>query len=75
MRIAVIGHIEWVTHGRAPFIPAPGQIVHLTDPLEEPAGGGAVSAVGLARMGAEVSFYTARRQRRPVGADPGAAWA
>src|SRR4051794_40894685 len=59
MRVAVIGHIEWVTHGRAPFIPAPGQIVHLTDPLDEPAGGGAVSAVGLARMGAEVSFYTA----------------
>jgi ribokinase len=59
MRIAVIGHIEWVTHGRAPFIPAAGQIVHLTDPLDEPAGGGAVSAVGLVRMGAEVSFYTA----------------
>lgn len=59
MRVAVIGHIEWTTHGRAPFIPAPGQIVHLSDPLEEPAGGGAVSAVGLARMGAETSFYTA----------------
>jgi ribokinase len=59
MHVAVIGHIEWTTHGRAPFIPAPGQIVHLTDPLEEPAGGGAVSAVGLARMGAETSFYTA----------------
>jgi ribokinase len=59
MRLAVIGHIEWVTHAAAPFIPGPGEIVHLTDPLEEPAGGGAVAAAALARMGAEVSFYTA----------------
>ena len=58
MRVAVIGHIEWTTHGRAPFIPAPGQIVHLTDPLEEPAGGGAVGAVRVqpirVRLGAQV---------------------
>ena len=59
MRIAVIGHIEWVTHARAPFIPTAGQIVHLTDPLDEPAGGGAVSAAALVRMGAEVTFFTA----------------
>src|SRR5262245_61693804 len=67
MRVAVVGHIEWVTHGRAPFIPAAGQIVHLANPLEQPAGGGAVSAAALARMGAEVSFYTA------VGSDGRAA--
>ncbi|MGZ4431720.1 MAG: ribokinase, partial [Gaiellales bacterium] len=59
MHLAVIGHIEWVTHALAPFIPGPGEIVHLTDPLEEPAGGGAVASAALVRMGARVSFYTA----------------
>jgi ribokinase len=58
-RVAVIGHVEWVTFARAPFVPLPGQIVHLEDPLDQPGGGGAVSAVALARMGAEVTFYTA----------------
>jgi ribokinase len=57
-RIAVIGHVEWVTFTEAPFVPAAGEIVHLRDPLDQPAGGGAVSAVALARMGAEVTFYT-----------------
>jgi ribokinase len=59
LRLAVIGHVEWVTHTDAPFIPGPGEIVHLTDPLEQPAGGGAVTAVALARHGADVVLYTA----------------
>ena len=59
VRLAVIGHVEWVTFARAPFVPAAGEIVHLEDPFSQPAGGGAVTAVALARMGAEVTFYTA----------------
>jgi ribokinase len=59
LRIAVVGHVEWVTFARAPFVPLPGQIVHLEDPLDQPGGGGAVSAVALARMGADVTFFTA----------------
>jgi ribokinase len=59
LRLAVIGHIEWVTFAHAPFVPKPGEIVHLTDPLAQPGGGGAVTAVALRRMGAEVTFYTA----------------
>jgi ribokinase len=58
LRLAVIGHIEWVTFAHAPFVPRPGEIVHLTDPLPQPGGGGAVTAVALRRMGAEVTFYT-----------------
>jgi ribokinase len=58
-RIAVVGHCEWVIHTDAPFIPAAGEIVHLRDPVEQPAGGGAVTAVALARWGGEVTFYTA----------------
>ena len=59
LRLAVIGHIEWVTFANAPFVPGPGEIVHLTDPLPQPGGGGAVTAVALQRMGAQVTFYTA----------------
>ena len=58
LRLAVIGHVEWVTFARAPFVPKPGEIVHLEDPYSQPAGGGATTAVALARMGAEVTFYT-----------------
>jgi ribokinase len=59
VRLAVIGHIEWVTFARAPFVPGPGEIVHLEEPFSQPGGGGAVTAVALARMGADVTFYTA----------------
>jgi ribokinase len=59
LNLAVVGHVEWVTHTDAPFIPPAGEIVHLTDPLTEPAGGGAVTAAALARMGARVTFFTA----------------
>ncbi|MDX6552727.1 MAG: ribokinase, partial [Gaiellales bacterium] len=55
----MIGHVEWVTHTDAPFIPSAGEIVHLENPLEEPAGGGAVTAAALARFGADVRFFTA----------------
>ena len=57
-RVAVIGHVEWVTHAIGP-VPRSGDIVHLDRELEEPAGGGAVSAVEAARLGARARFYTA----------------
>ena len=59
MRLAVIGHVEWVTFAHAPFVPKAGQIVHLDDLLEQAGGGGAVTAIALARMGADVTFFTA----------------
>jgi len=57
-RVAVIGHVEWVTHalGRVPPV---GEIAVLSDPLEEPAGGGGVSAAQVAKLGADCRFYTA----------------
>jgi ribokinase len=58
LRLAVIGHVEWVTFAHAPFVPGPGEIVHLTDPYSQPGGGGVTTAVALRRMGAEVTFYT-----------------
>jgi ribokinase len=66
LNLAVVGHVEWVTHTDAPFIPAAGEIVHLSDPLTQPAGGGAVTAAALVRAGARVSFFTAAADDVPV---------
>ncbi len=57
-RVAVVGHVEWLTHGRGVF-PLPGEITRLADPFDEPAGGGAVSAAQVAKLGAECLFLTA----------------
>ena len=57
-RVAVIGHIEWLTHGIGPM-PLPGQITYLAEPFDEPAGGGGVSAAQVAKLGADCRFFTA----------------
>ena len=59
MRIAVVGHVEWVEFARVERMPFRGEIVHAQERWEEPAGGGAVGAVELARLGASVEFFTA----------------
>jgi ribokinase len=58
-KVAVVGHVEWVTFARVPHIPTEGEIVHADDPFEEPAGGGAVAAVQLARLAGEAVLVTA----------------
>jgi len=55
----VIGHVEWIEFVRVDHVPKPGEIVHASETWEEPAGGGAVAAVQLANLGAEVTFFTA----------------
>ena len=57
-RVAVVGHVEWVVHTRG-ALPPPGQIAFLDDAIEEPAGGGAITAAQVAKLGAECRFYTA----------------
>ena len=59
VRIAVIGHVEHVTLGRVATLPAPGDIVHLDDPLWIPGGGGGVAFFQLVRSPAEVHLFTA----------------
>jgi ribokinase len=56
--VAVVGHVEWVTHARGAF-PPPGGIARLADPFDEPAGGGAVAAAQIAKLGVETHFFTA----------------
>jgi ribokinase len=59
VRVAVVGHVEWVEFVRGDHLPAAGEIVHATDAFEEPAGGGAVAAVQLARLADGCEFFTA----------------
>src|SRR5690242_3759614 len=59
MRVAVVGHCEWVEFVRVERLPLAGEIVPGESLLEVAAGGGAVAAVQLARWGADCSFFTA----------------
>jgi ribokinase len=59
--VAVVGHVEWVQFARVAHVPCAGEVVHARDPFEEPAGGGAVAAVQLARLAGEALLVTALR--------------
>jgi len=58
-RIAVVGHVEHVTLGRADGVPQPGDIIHLRDPRFLPAGGGGLAFLQLCRSDAELLLFTA----------------
>jgi ribokinase len=85
VKLAVIGHQEWVTFLQVDALPRPGLISRAARSLEEPAGAGAVVAVQLTRLtGTRVPFFTAlgrdaigRRsveRLRELGVDPHVAW-
>ncbi len=60
LKLAVIGHVEWVTFLSVDKLPIAGNISHAKIGLEEPAGGGAVAAVQLSRLvNNDVHFFTA----------------
>jgi ribokinase len=64
MRVAVVGHVEWIEFAEVPRVPLPGEIVHADRSFQLPAGGGAVAARQLARLAGEATLYTA------LGDDP-----
>ena len=55
----MVGHVEWVQFAHVQHVPSAGEVVHAVDPFEEPAGGGAVAAVQLARLAGTALFITA----------------
>ena len=59
VRVAVVGHVEWVQFARMERVPAQGEIAHASETWEEPGGGGAVAAVQLARLAGACTFFTA----------------
>jgi ribokinase len=64
VRVAVVGHVEWIEFARVEAMPAAGEIVHASEVWEEPGGGGAVAAGQLAKLAGGAAFYTA------LGDDP-----
>jgi ribokinase len=75
VRLAVVGHVEWVEFARVDHAPQPGEIVHAVETWEEPAGGGAVAAVQLANLAGSCLLFTAladdelgRRSREELAA-------
>jgi ribokinase len=74
MRVAVIGHVEWVDFVLVERLPRAGEIAHARELFGEPAGGGAVAAVQLARLVGASTLVTAlgpdeygRRARQRLG--------
>ena len=63
--VAVVGHVEWVTHALG-SLPRRGHIADLSDPLSEPAGGGGVAACAAARLGALTTLVTALGDDEPA---------
>jgi ribokinase len=59
LSVAVLGHVEFVEFLRVPHVPVAGEIVHADCTIAEPAGGGAVAAVQLARLAGAASMFTA----------------
>jgi len=84
MRVAVVGHIEWIEFAEVDRVPVAGEIVHANATFEEPGGGGAVAAVQLARLAGECPFLTvlgddgtgrlAQRELEAMGVRVDAAW-
>ena len=59
MRVAVVGHVEWVRFADVERVPAPGEIVQAREHWVEAAGGGAVAARQLQELAGACDFFTA----------------
>jgi ribokinase len=59
VKVAVVGHVEWIQFARVERVPLAGEIVHASEDWEEPGGGGAVAALQLARLAGSCLFITA----------------
>ena len=59
MRVAVVGHVEWVEFARVERLPVPGEIIEASEWWSEAAGGGGVASVQLSRLAGSCTLYTA----------------
>lgn len=59
MRVGVVGHVEWVEFLEVDGAPRPGAILTAATAWSEPAGGGGVAAVEMARLAGTSTLYTA----------------
>ena len=59
MRVAVVGHHEWIEALRVDHLPVAGEIVHAIPEWQAPAGGGPAAAGQLLKLTGTVKFFTA----------------
>jgi ribokinase len=59
LKVAVLGHVEFVEFLEVAHVPVAGEIVHARRSFTEPAGGGGVAAVQLARLTGHATLFTA----------------
>ena len=59
MKVAVVGHVEWIRFARVGRHPAAGEIAHSVDDWEQAGGGGGVAAIQLALLADEAHLFTA----------------
>lgn len=59
MKVAVVGHVEWVDFLVVDRLPLPGEIVQAKETWQEAAGGGADAAVQLRRLAGSALLITA----------------
>jgi ribokinase len=59
VRLAVVGHVEWVEFVRVDRIPQRGEIVQAQETWQEAAGGGADAAVQMAKLAGAATLFTA----------------
>ncbi|HEU4974462.1 MAG TPA: PfkB family carbohydrate kinase [Baekduia sp.] len=59
MRLAVVGHVEWVDFLVAERLPRPGEILHVRSAHEGPAGGGGMAASAMRSLTGGCAFYCA----------------
>ncbi|HXJ64078.1 MAG TPA: PfkB family carbohydrate kinase [Actinomycetota bacterium] len=59
VRVAVVGHVEWVEFARVPHLPVAGEILHASSFFGVPGGGGPVTAVQLLKLAGACTFFTA----------------
>ena len=58
MRVAVVGHVEWLRFAAVERLPGRGDIVHSNDDWQAVGGGGGVAALQLALLADETHFFT-----------------
>src|SRR6478752_3657425 len=59
MKVAVVGHVEWIRFARVERLPGPGEIAHSTEDWEQAGGGGGVAAIQLALLADQAHLFTA----------------
>jgi ribokinase len=59
VKVAVVGHVEWIRFARVDHLPATGEIAHSFEDWEAVGGGGGVAAIQLAKLNGESMLFTA----------------